>query len=305
MRFNTPSAVISLFWLAAIVAAKVSAFSPPSAKIHSVTTRPSTTLCQSRSHASDDDVDVVAADRRRLLRSSSFAALTLASAWNGVAPVIANAAETGVLQDEVEMKVFADTATPSLFVIEVPKRFFALRRSAKGDLPDAKTGKGRRGGTIFTAGDMAKAEVIAIERFPTTVLLEDAGYEATGDLSSFTSIGNPAAVANLLLRRREKDKPGTQNQSMLVKDSVSVSPDGFSLMFSLRQEINVQKPELLMEQEGLSELFRTTVAKATLGSKDGQMMVVFASALDQDYGGPDGVALRRTVDSFTALSQSN
>lgn len=51
----------------------------------------------------------------------------------------------------------------SLFSISVPSRFFAIRRSAKGDLPDEK-GRGRRGGTIFTAGDLSKAEVIAIER---------------------------------------------------------------------------------------------------------------------------------------------
>ena len=55
---------------------------------------------------------------------------------------------------------------------------------------------------------------------------------------------------------------------------------------------------------GVSELFRTTVAKATLASNDGQMMAVFASALDQDYAGPDGPALRKAVDSFLATDQS-
>lgn len=62
------------------------------------------------------------------------------------------------------MKRFVDNANPSYFVIDVPERFFTIRRSAKGDLPDAQTGQGRRGGTIFTAGDMSKAEVVAVER---------------------------------------------------------------------------------------------------------------------------------------------
>lgn len=62
------------------------------------------------------------------------------------------------------MKRFIDNANPSYFVIDVPERFFTIRRSAKGDLPDAQTGQGRRGGTIFTAGDMSKAEVVAVER---------------------------------------------------------------------------------------------------------------------------------------------
>jgi hypothetical protein len=58
------------------------------------------------------------------------------------------------------MKQFTD----DLFSISIPQSFFAIRRTVKGDLPDEKTGKGRRGGTIFTAGDMGKAEVIAVER---------------------------------------------------------------------------------------------------------------------------------------------
>jgi hypothetical protein len=76
------------------------------------------------------------------------------------------------------------------------------------------------------------------------------------------------------------------------------------LNFQLRTEIEVQKPELLMEQYGVSELFRITSAKASLQSNDGNLMAVFASALEQDYKGPDGIALQETVDSFIALDQS-
>ena len=60
-----------------------------------------------------------------------------------------------------EMKKFVDPY--GMFDIEVPEEFFTLRRTAKGDLPDAQ-GKGRRGSSIFTAGNMAKAEVVAVER---------------------------------------------------------------------------------------------------------------------------------------------
>jgi hypothetical protein len=63
----------------------------------------------------------------------------------------------------VEMKEFVDPY--GIFSITVPTSFFTLRRTAKGDLPDEKTGKGRRGSSIFTAGNMAKAEVIAVERY--------------------------------------------------------------------------------------------------------------------------------------------
>jgi hypothetical protein len=64
--------------------------------------------------------------------------------------------------EAVETKTFVDPQ--GYFAITVPKSFFTIRRSAKGDLPDSKTGQGRRGSSIFTAGNMAKAEVVAVER---------------------------------------------------------------------------------------------------------------------------------------------
>jgi|EP00979_Chaetoceros_neogracilis_P001387 hypothetical protein len=201
----------------------------------------------------------------------------------------------------VEMKTFVDPK--GLFALNIPKRFFAIRRTAKGDLPDEKTGKGRRGSSIFTAGDLAKTEVIAVERFPTFALLADEGITPIGDLGTFPSIGDPTAVANLIALRRDKDKPG-QARTLIMPNSVSVSEDGKSLFFKLTTDIDVQKPELLLEQTGVSELIRITLAKATLTSADGQMMAVFASALQQDFDGDDGVALNDAVASFVAMDQS-
>ena len=141
-------------------------------------------------------------------------------------------------------------------------------------------------------------------RYPTRVLLEEAGIEATGDLSTFRALGEPAAIANLINLRREKDKPGNVSKAVILPDSLSVSADGLELYFTLRTEIEAQKPELLMEQYGVSQLFRITCAKASLASKDGNIMAVFASALEQDYNGPDGAALRNAVASFTVTDQS-
>jgi hypothetical protein len=72
----------------------------------------------------------------------------------------------------------------------------------------------------------------------------------------------------------------------------------------LKSEIEVQKPELLMEQYGVDRLYRITTAKASLEANDGNIMAVFASALETDFNGPDGVALQQTVDSFVATDQS-
>jgi hypothetical protein len=78
------------------------------------------------------------------------------------APYQAAFAEEQAAVAPVVMRDFLDPK--GLFSIRIPKSYFALRRTAKGDLPDEKTGQGRRGSSIFTAGDMGKAELIAIER---------------------------------------------------------------------------------------------------------------------------------------------
>lgn len=204
------------------------------------------------------------------------------------------------------MKTFVDPQ--GLFVVNIPKRFFALRRSAKGDLPDEKTGSGRRGSTIFSAGDMAKAEVVSIEYFPVKVLLQDFGIDVSGiadsNLATIADIGEPAAIANLIALRRDRDKPGAST-TKIIPNTVAVSPDGRELSFQLQTRVPVQKPELLLEQYGVSELYRITAAKASLQSGNGSLMAVFASALETDWkGGPDGAALQETADSFRALDQS-
>lgn len=232
--------------------------------------------------------------------------LTTAACASVVAasPIIARAEEAVVAPaapapTPLEMKEFVDPA--GLFSLRVPKAFYTLRRTQKGDLPDAKTGKGRRGSSIFTAGNMAKAEVVAVERFPTRVLLEENGIQPTGDLSTFPAIGDAKAIASLITLRREKD---SQVAGARTLDNVDVSPDGKTLYFRLRTEIEVQKPELLLEQMGVSQLFRVTVAKATLNSEDGNIMAIFASALEQDFtNGVDGPALEDTVQSFQVTVQ--
>jgi len=139
--------------------------------------------------------------------------------------------------------------------------------------------------------------------FPTRLLLEENGIEATGELATFPSLGNARAVAELINLRRERDKP-TQTRTLIIPESVKISEDGKTLYFEMKTEIDVQKPELLLEQYGVSELFRITLAKASLESNDGNLMAVFASALEQDFNGVDGAGLRITIDSFTVMDTS-
>lgn len=135
-------------------------------------------------------------------------------------------------------------------------------------------------------------------------MLEENGIEATGSLNSFSDLGSPTAIANLIALRRDRDKPGVISNTKIVPNSLVVSKDGQDLSFQLRTPIDVQKPELLMEQYGVSELFRITAAKASLRSNDGNMLAIFASALEQDWLGPDGAALQQSVASFLVTDRS-
>jgi hypothetical protein len=143
-----------------------------------------------------------------------------------------------------------------------------------------------------------------VDSFPTRVLLEENGVAATGSLQTFPELGEPLTVATLIALRRDRDKPGGISNTKIVPSSIVVSQDGLDLSFQLRTAIDVQKPELLFEQYGITELFRITAAKASLRSKDGNMLAIFASALEQDWQGPDGAALQQSVLSFQAMDRS-
>jgi hypothetical protein len=96
------------------------------------------------------------------LCTGGAAALPVAAAVAADVTTTSSDKMTNDVVASVPMKLFVDPQ--GLFVLSLPQRFFVLRRTAKGDLPDETTGKGRRGSSILNAGDLAKAEVLAVER---------------------------------------------------------------------------------------------------------------------------------------------
>jgi hypothetical protein len=114
--------------------------------------------------------------RRDLFRSisRSFSSV-VASVLIGMdsSPTVAMAASVSddvTTLSTIVMKTFIDPQ--GLFAINIPQRFFAIRRTNQGDLPNTATGSGRRGSSIFNAGDLAKAEVLAVERYVDCTLWE-------------------------------------------------------------------------------------------------------------------------------------
>lgn len=165
-RMRSLIACRTLVWLMALsIVHKSSAFSASLA-----CDKASRGVSWTRVHACTDSDDGITVSRRGWLGSlATFGAIICV-------PFQAALAEepTATVTAPVPIKTEVPTAPPvpmrdfvdpkGLFSIRIPKGYFALRREAKGDLPDEKTGKGRRGSNIFTAGDMGKAEVIAVER---------------------------------------------------------------------------------------------------------------------------------------------
>lgn len=263
---------------------------------------------------SSSDISV---NRRRLLIMSVFISNLIYP--NSASAVVENS------------KLYIDPQ--GLFSLRIPQRYFVIRRETQGD--DGSSPTSRSGSSILlTAGDLSKAQVVSIERFPISQLLQQqAGISPDDSLSSsltsnkpmtFSNIGTALAIVQLLVLRRDRDRMQQQQQqgilfplTRIAPDSIQTSTDDQSITFQLMTDIPVQKPELLMEQYGVNQLIRLTLGKVSIAREDGTMMVIYASGLQQDLIGraagdgtiiksnmkwtEDGRALLESVDSFVPL----
>ena len=133
------------------------------------------------------------------------------------------------------------------------------------------------------------------------------GDSTISSITTFPDLGESSTIATLIMMRREKEKQTGQlsTTTQLVRDSIRLTEDGTELYYQLRTIIPVQKPELLLEQTGQSELVRITIVKSSLQSKDGNLMTIYASALQDDYyNSQDGSLLQQTVNSFQPTNQA-
>jgi len=262
----------------------------------------STTKLMLKAHKDKDkdklnDSNINHQTRREIMKSMQ--AVTLSSILT-LSPSITNAAET----DKMAMTLYEDPN--GLFKIRIPKGFFIFRRPGNPTNKD-KT-KSRKGSSIFTSGDIGKAEIVSVDRFTTASFLEEEGGvrivdKTIDDLSSFDKIGNTQTIANYIILRRNKEQQQINTNALAKPENITLSPDNKTLIFEYSTRINVQKPDLLKEQIGVDELFRITLVKIDLHSNDGFMNVCYASALQTEFYTEDGVLLRDAVDSFEVFEQ--
>lgn len=200
----------------------------------------------------------------------------------------------------VELKEYADTNAG--FALQLPRDFFRSPRG-RSCAPNDKACLALRGrdlGTLFVSGNLQSAQIVSVQRLSIEQLLADVGVVPTGDLGSWPAIGKPQKVAELLASFRDNDsKQNNGLPSKVARGSVAQEED--DLTFSIITPIAVQRPDKLMEQEGLTELRRITTVRAVLLPDSKQVMVVWASALEQDWVNGTRDVFAEIAASFTPL----
>lgn len=201
---------------------------------------------------------------------------------------------------QVELLEYADTKAG--FSVLIPKDFFKSSRGRKCASNDklCQTQRGKDLGTLFVSGNLQTAQIVSIQRLSIEQLLKDVGVLPTGDLSTWQAIGTPQKVAQLLASFRDGDsKQSSGIPSKLAKGSAVQSED--DLTFSIITPIAVQRPDELMQQQGLTELRRITSVRAVLQPDTKEVMIVWASALEQDWVNGAKEVFSKITDSFQAF----
>ncbi|CAM9148557.1 unnamed protein product [Choristocarpus tenellus] len=178
------------------------------------------------------------------------------------------------------------TDSRGIFRCRLPTNF--LRTERKKD----------KRGTVFVCGDYNKAEVVSIQLINTVSLLSEAGLPAFGDFATWESLGTAQKAADLLKFRRDQDAAGNlKKESEVIPSTVSLKGD--TLEFMMRSQIPVQRPDLLLQDQGVSELFRNTYVKAIMRG-DGTFAVIWSGALSTDWNNEGGAKdkMKAVADSF-------
>lgn len=176
-----------------------------------------------------------------------------------------------------------DGNSEPIFRVDIPKDFFKSKRPLTN-------------GTIFVAGSLKTAEIVSAQIVSVPQLLADIGVLPTGDFSTWESIGSAKAIADLLAANRDGDAKQRGGLASKV-DPASVAVSGRSLSFLTVTSVAVQRPDKLLEAQGVSELRRITRARADL-RRDGTLLVLWASALEQDWKAGAASSLGSVVDSL-------
>ena len=156
--------------------------------------------------------------RQELLRGAAASALLApvpparAEEFKDVATVRTTAQALGVDEKDLPQKnqdVKLRTYVDPLFDLTFPKDWFAIRRTIDGDIV-------RRGGVIFSAGNLRTAEVVTVELFKVKELLEQAEalpYFPEGKIKQWNDLGRDRCAHQLSRRVSARGRIVTRTPS--------------------------------------------------------------------------------------------
>jgi len=213
-------------------------------------------------------------DRRTFILRAS---LVLPAMILGSATV--NAEGSAALADPFTSKEYNDVDNG--FSLQLPSRYFKSKRGSKT-------------GTLFVAGDLKTTEILSVQKISIEQLLSDVGVIPTGDLSTWPAIGSAEKVAELLASKRDGDAK-QQNGLPSKVDPSSVKSDDKILQFVMLTPIG---PSSL---EDTTPLTRVTTVRAVLLPQDKQALVVWGSALEEEWKSEASKGLKEAMNSFRMI----
>ena len=201
----------------------------------------------------------------------------------------------------VARSAFIDPA--ARFAIEIPDGFVVSPRKTST-------------GTIFVAGNFPRFAVISVTAWPVEALLaEDARTKTLPGLPppppvsagpTLASLGSAEQVAQILLRKRDRESSSGALESVLLSASLDGSSGAERLSWACTTETPVSDPDELEKQTGRRQRIRRTAVASVLGSLPGEgasavpaVISAWGSSLAEDWEADLSAPLERAVRSFT------
>ena len=272
--------------------------------------------------------------RQELLRGAAASALLApvpparAEEFKDVATVRTTAQALGVDERDLPRKnqdVKLRTYVDPLFDLTFPKDWFAIRRTIDGDIV-------RRGGVIFSAGNLRTAEVVTVELFKVKELLAQAEalpYFPEGKIKQWNDLGGDrcriatrapstrrpldvdsragkdAALAQFVCERRDGEATASARKQQIQARASTAVPGSLSVRGDVLQldiATDIQGTTARVGEAG-SEVMtpgirRLQRARLTLLPGGSEVMGVVAGCLDDLWSSGEDRVLGDVVESF-------